>query len=182
MDISKLSKGDKLVAGGAVAFLVSMFLPWFSFSAGPYEASANGWDFGFWGVLMMIVLLAAAALVVLPAAGKTVNAPAIIVLAITAVAALFTVLKLLIGQNGLDRSFGLFLAVLGAGAAAFGGFLKFQESGGSVADLKDPNKLKGQMKSGFSTLAADLKDGAKDLSKDAKGLADDVKDKLDGDK
>ena len=182
MDISKLSKGDKLVAGGAVAFLIATFFPWFTFSVGGFSASANGWDYGFWGVLMLIVLVAAATLVVLPAAGKPVKTPAIVVLALTAMATLFVLLKLIIGQDGLSRSFGIILAVLSAAAATFGAFLKFQESGGSIEDLKDPNKLKGQMQSGFSTLAQDIKEGAREMGSDAKGMADDVKDKFDGDK
>ena len=183
MDFSKLSKGDKVVAGGALAFLVSMFLPWFTFSLGPADYSRNGWHFFFTGTLALLLLLAAAALVVMPAAGKKVNAPAITVLALTVLAAVLVLLRVLIGDDDpLSRGFGIFVGFIAAAAAGFGGFLKFKEAGGSLEDLKDPNKLKGQMQSGFSTLAKDLKEGAKELKDDAKDRADDAKDRFDGDK
>ena len=188
MDISKLSTGDKVVAGGAVVFFVSMFLTWFSVDLGPLgnslniDASVNGWHYVFTGVIALILILAAGALVVLPVTGKSVNAPAITVLALAALAAILVILRLLIGDHSTNRGLGLILAVVASCAATFGGFLKFKEAGGSLDDLKDPNKLKGQMQSGFSTLAKDLKEGAKELKDDAKDLADDVKDKFDGDK
>lgn len=166
MDISKLSKGDRLVAGGAVAFLVTMFLPWFSISIGPIDYSRNGWHFIITGTLAFLLLLAAAVLVGLPAAGKSINAPAITVLALAALSLILVLLRVLIGdEDPLGRSFGVFVAVVAAGAATFGGFLKFKEGGGSLQDLKDPSKMKDQMQSGFQTLAKDLKDGLGDDKK-----------------
>jgi hypothetical protein len=165
MDFSKLSKGDQLVAGGALAFFIAMFLPWFSFGIAGISASANGWDYGFWGVLMFLLLLAAAALVLLPAAGKSINAPAITVFALAAVATVFVVLKFIIGEDSFNRGFGMILAVIGAGIATFGGFTKFKAAGGSIQDLKDPNKLKDQVQTGFQSLAKDIKDGIDDDKK-----------------
>lgn len=181
MDFSKLSKGDQMVAGGALVFLIAMFLPWFSIDVGPFSSSVNGWDYGFWGVLMLILLIAAAALVVLPAAGKSINAPAITVLALAAIAAVFVLLKFLIGESHFSRGFGIILAFIGAAIATFGGFTKFKAAGGSVSDLKDPTKLKGQMQSGFQTLAKDLKEGAKDAKGAVVDGAKDLKDRVDGD-
>ena len=34
-DFSKLSTGTKVAAGGAILYLISMFLPWFSVDLGP---------------------------------------------------------------------------------------------------------------------------------------------------
>ncbi len=184
MDLSKLSKGDKLVAGGAVVYFVAMFLTWFSVDVPAIlniDASVSGWHYSLTGWIPLLLILVAAAIVVAPAAGKPLKAPAITVLALAGLAAVLVIIRLLIGDHSTDRGLGLILAVLAACAATFGGFLKFQEAGGSLDDLKDPNKLKGQMASGFSSLAQDIKEGAKDLSKDAKGFAADVKDKVDGD-
>lgn len=183
MDLSKLSTGDKIVAGGALAFLVAMFLPWSTYSIGPVDYSRNGWHFFFTGTLALLLLLAAAALVLMPAAGKPMSAPAITVLALTAVAAILVLLRTIIGDDDpLSRGFGLFVGLIAAAAAAYGGFTKFKAAGGSIEDLKDPNKLKDQMQSGFQTLAKDLKESAKDLKGEVVELKDDVKDKLDGDK
>jgi hypothetical protein len=182
MDFSKLSTGDKLVAGGALAFLVAMFLPWFTFSIGPADYSRNGWHFFLTGTIAMLLIIAAAALVVMPAAGKPMNAPAITIFGLTAIATVLVLLRVIIGDdNPLNRGFGLFVALIAAAAATYGGFTKFKAGGGSIQDLKDPNKLKNQMQSGFQTLAKDLKENARELKDDAKDLTNEVKDKLDGD-
>ena len=68
--------------------------------------------------------------------------PPIAYLGVGALGALLVLLKLLIGETGWDRGFGLILATLAAIAVAFGGFLIFQESGGNLNDLKDMNKMK----------------------------------------
>ena len=150
MDLSKLSKGDKVFVGGALVFVIASFLDWFSISAGGFSVGATGFDVGFlWCTLWFLGLLAGAALLILPAFGVQVpKLPAVAFLAVGALATLFVVLKLLIGEEFFDRSIGIFLAAIGAIAAAVGGFLKFQESGGDINDLKDMNKLKASFNQG----------------------------------
>ena len=160
MDLSKISRGGQIFAGAGIVFLVASFLPWYSLDYGGFQGvggisdSANAWgDVGFlWGSLWALLLLGGAVLLILPAFGVQVpKLPAVAFLAVGALATIFTVLKLLIGEDDapelgitIDASFGLYLAIIAAAAAAFGGFLMFRESGGDLSDLKDMNKMKSQ--------------------------------------
>ncbi len=158
MDLAKLSKGDKIVVGGALLFFIAMFLDWFSVDIrGITLGSVNGWDYGFWGVLMFLLLLAAAALCALPAFGVKLKAPAIVVLAVGVFVAVMELLKVLIGESSTSRGIGLFLAFVAALVVAFGGFTKYKESGGSIEDLKDPSKLRSQMQTGFGDLSSGIR-------------------------
>ncbi|MGB8860975.1 MAG: hypothetical protein WCC60_17070, partial [Ilumatobacteraceae bacterium] len=164
MDLSKISKGGQIFAGAGIVYLIASFLPWYSVEykgfagVGGLSDSANAWgDIGFlWGSLWALVLLAGAVLLILPAFGVAVpKLPAVAYLAVAALATLFGVLKLLIGEDDspslgitISASFGLFLAIIAAAAATFGAFLMFKESGGDLNDLKDMNKLKGQFTGG----------------------------------
>lgn len=161
MDLSKISKGGQIFAGAGIVFLIASFLPWYSVEFGDgglgvisgVSDSANAWgDIGFlWGSLWALLLLAGAVLLILPAFGVAVpKLPAIAYLAVAALATLFAVLKLLIGEDDsppyftISASFGIYLAIIAAAGATFGAFLMFKESGGDLSDLKDMNKLKGQ--------------------------------------
>ena len=67
------------------------------------------------------------------------------VLGVAGLATLFTLLKLLVGEDDpISSSFGIYLAVLAAGGAAFGAFLMFKESGGELSHLTDVEKMKSQ--------------------------------------
>ncbi len=160
MDLSKISKGGQIFAGAGIVFLIASFLPWYSIDFGSsgiglggVADSANAWgDIGFlWGSLWALLLLAGAVLLILPAFGVQVpKLPAVAFMAVGALATIFTLLKLLIGEDDsppyftINASFGLYLAIVAAAAATFGGFLMFKESGGDLNDLKDINKMKSQ--------------------------------------
>ena len=159
MDLSKISKGGQIFAGAGIVYMIASFLPWYSIEVvgseffGGASDSANAWgDIGFlWGSLWALLLFAGAVVLVLPAFGvQAPKLPAIAFLAIAGLATLFTLLKLIIGEDDVEgfieinASFGLYLAVIAAAAAAFGGFLMFKESGGDLHDLTDVNTLKGQ--------------------------------------
>ena len=151
MDLSKLSKGDKVFVGGALVFVIASFLNWFD--AGGSDG-LTGFDVGFlWCTLWFLALLAGALAILLPTFGVQIpKLPAVAFLAVGALATLFVVLKLLIGESiftfDLSRAAGIYIAAIGAIAAAVGGFLKFQESGGDINDLKDMNKLKASFNQG----------------------------------
>ena len=149
MDFSKLSKGDQIFAGGVLVFFIAMFFDWFSVDAGPISIGANGWDYGFWGVLMFLILLVLLVVLGLARFGNAASIPKLpwpaIFLAGSGFVALMTILKLLIGEDDpFGRSFGIFLAVAGALLAVFGAFMKFKEGGGKVDDLKSVDSLKQQ--------------------------------------
>jgi len=145
MDLSKVSKGGQIFAGASLVYFISSFLPWYSADLGFVDFSANAWDIGFlWCSLWALLLLAGAVLIALPAFGvKGPKIPPVAYLAVSALAVVFGLLKLIIGEDDpIDTSFGIFLAIVAAAGATFGAFLLFKESGGSLDDLKDPNKLK----------------------------------------
>ncbi len=160
MDLSKISKGGQIWAGAGIVFFIASFLPWYTAEykgvsgIGGASVDANAWgDLGFlWGSLWALLFLAGIALLVLPAFGVSVpKLPAVAYMAVAGLATVFTLLKLLIGEDDapefgitVDASLGLYLAIIAAAAAAFGGFMMFKESGGDLNDLKDMNKLKGQ--------------------------------------
>jgi zinc-ribbon domain len=41
-DAARLSQADRISGAASVVLLISLFLPWFTVSAGPFSASANG--------------------------------------------------------------------------------------------------------------------------------------------
>ncbi|MEN9646189.1 MAG: hypothetical protein RL238_2858 [Actinomycetota bacterium] len=152
MDLSKVSKGGQIFAASGLVYFIASLLPWYSipdeFAILGIPTSFNAWgDIGFlWGSLWALLLLAGAVLVALPAFGvKAPKLPEVAFLVVAGLATLFTLLKLLVGESDpISASFGIFLAVIAAGGAAFGAFLMFKESGGDLNDLKDVNKLKSQ--------------------------------------
>jgi hypothetical protein len=149
VDLSKLTRTDRIIAGSGLLLFISSFLPWFDVSvsaSGIGESgseSGNGWDVGFiWGGIPALLGLLAAVLVVATKAGSA-TTPQLPVsmgqafLGAGALSALLVVLKLLIGEdapNGLgffdvdiSRAWGLFVATIAALAFAGGGYLAFQE-------------------------------------------------------
>lgn len=135
MDLSKLSTADKVIAGSGILLFIFSFFPWFGLDLGAFgSATGNGWDTGFlWGGIPALLGLAAAVLVLLPMFAADFKLPDLPVtwgqafLGAGALAALLVILKLLIGEEFLDREIGIFLAALAAAGFAAGGFLKFQD-------------------------------------------------------
>src|SRR5690606_27210710 len=135
VDLNKLSTSDKVIAGSAIALLIFSFFPWFKVDLGPFggDLTINGWEWFFWGilpVLLGLVMLAQIAITVFSPETKLPDLPVTwgqVHLGAGGIAAVLVVLKLLIGQTGWDRSFGLILAAIAAVGLGVGGFLKFQE-------------------------------------------------------
>jgi hypothetical protein len=159
MEFSKLSKPEKIIGGAGIVFLLAPFFNWFSI----LNFGVTGWDLDFqWGGLPFLIVLGVIVWIALRRF-STSNLPKEIAPLYLGggAAALLPVLKLLIGQEGLSRSFGLFLAALSGAGVAFGCYLKFLEAGG------DMDELKGQA----STLAGSLGDKAKSAAEQAKEAA-----------
>lgn len=146
MDLSKLSTGDKVIAGSGIALFIFSFLPWFSFeygnAFGSVSAKQNGWDFFFTGIIPVLLGLAMVGWIVATKVAE-IDLPelpvpqGLLMVGMGAAAAVLILLRLLIGGDDggsdlLERSFGLFLAVLAAVGLAGGGFLKFTEEGGEL--------------------------------------------------
>ncbi len=145
MDLSKLTKADKILFGAGIVFLISTFLDWFTFDAGVINVGGNGWDVGFlWGGLPFFIVLGLMVWVGLRRF-SSVKLPAEmppLYLAGGAAALILVAFKFLIGEDHFSRAFGLFLALIAAVGVAFAGFLKFTEGGGDLDTLKAQMKAK----------------------------------------
>lgn len=130
MDLSKLKLTDWLVGGGAIAYLLSMFLPWFSFGG----ISISGFNSGFLAWFPLLLILAVFAATVLPKLADGVKIPDPLgplplpqaALIGAGGAAALVLIRLLSAPFGFGRSFGLFLGILAAAAVTVGAVLKFQ--------------------------------------------------------
>jgi len=141
VDFSKLKPSDWLIGGGAIVFLIAMFLPWYKAEAGPFEASANGWEYFLLGIVPLLLDIAVAVFVLLPLFNPSVNLPdsfgpvsrAQGLLIAAAVASGLVLLRLLFedGEEGfgveISRGIGLFLAFLASLAVLAGVFMKQKE-------------------------------------------------------
>lgn len=150
MDLSKLSLGDKLIAGSTIGLFIFSFLPWFSVSVdggggiGGFSQDFSGWDVGFlWGRFPLFLAVLMSAYVGIKAFSPDTKLPTLPVawgqalLGVGVLCAFLVILKLLIGEdaNGADeilgieisRSYGLYLSVLATVGLAIGGFFKMQE-------------------------------------------------------
>jgi hypothetical protein len=140
VDLSKLTTSDKVVAGSGIVLFIASFLPWFKLDFPGGSVSGNGWDVGFiWAGLPALLGLAAAAAILLKANGTELPKLPIgwgqAFLAAGAFSAFFVILKLLIGEDFVDRAWGLFVASIAAAGFAYGGFLKFKEDQGSSSSI-----------------------------------------------
>lgn len=138
MDPSKLSTSDRVIAASGVVLFVASFLPWFKLDIFGQTFTANGWDVGFfWAGIPALLGLAATASILASRLGD-VQLPELPVgwgqayFVAGAVSAVIVLLKLVIGEDVVDRAWGLFVAALGAGAFAYGGFLAFQRDKGGA--------------------------------------------------
>ena len=135
MDLSKLSQGEKAIAGSAVVLLIASFLPWFKLDLGIAEPSRNGWGnvLSMLGILVGLVML----LQIVLAKFTTTKLPTPpvpwgrvhLILGVAAFALIL--LQAVVGDSvlgvDLDRAFGLFIGVLAAAGLAYGGFVRSKE-------------------------------------------------------
>jgi 4-amino-4-deoxy-L-arabinose transferase-like glycosyltransferase len=145
VDLSKLNTNDWLIGGGAIAFLISIFLPWYGIDEFGVEFNNSGSEYLLTGWLPLALLIIAFVLVVLPKLSDGINLPeevgplsrAQAALAAAGAAAVLVVLRLIIPSDNigsvdadvdLSRKYGLFLALLAVIAAAAGAFLNMQSN------------------------------------------------------
>jgi hypothetical protein len=160
MDFSKLRTGELVAAVGGLVLLVAMFaFDWYEISgfgglveqfgeAVGVDTGVKAWDGqGFLGTIANLVILSAAiaaiALAIITATSRTVALP-VAASAITAglgIGAVVMVLLRMVFQPGpnevVDLRFGIFLALIGAGMIAYGGWQSMQDEGTSFEDARD---------------------------------------------
>lgn len=137
MDLSKLSKADKIIGIGALVALVGTFLPWWSASwnvmgvAGGFSVSG----FSGLGTLSFIAALAALIVVALPLFDvklpKLPITEGVLQMILGAVTAIIPIIRILqLGSGGFTGiSFGVFVTIAGGAVIIFGGSLKQKEGG-----------------------------------------------------
>ena len=145
MDTSKLTTGDIIAGVGGIVLLISLFLPWYGVSVDVAGFSASesgsGWDaLGFIDILLFLIAVAAIAIVAARAAGalpEDLPAP-VILLALGALAILLVLYRIIDipvegdvpEQVDLSRKVGIFIALIGSAAIAYGGWRTNTETPG----------------------------------------------------
>lgn len=149
MDLSRFKKSDWMMVGGGLGFLVfGTFFDWWTWDAVLFEVSeGNAFDFFFRGIVPWILIVGTGVMAFLLASGivKRTTAPwGLIFLAATALGTFLNFFILLAspGEGG-SRTVWLYLSFISAVVAFAGAAISFKESGGTMTDLRDVNKLKG---------------------------------------
>lgn len=135
--IQAMSNGEKLIAGGGIVMLIASILPWYSVDFIFGSINRNGWQSpgAIWSILATLLAVALAAAVIAPKFGN-VTLPDLggvtwgQAFLAGGVAVVILVLIKLVNESSY-MSFGFYLGIIAAIAIAAGGFLRFQEEGGT---------------------------------------------------
>ena len=163
MDINRLTLGEKIAAGSAIALFIFMFFSWFGIEvSGPGgfeqsipDAGGSAWDtLDLIRFVLLLTIIAAIALAVTKANRSRIDLPVSLSVIVAGLGILSTLLILYrvinppdFGISGLaelggaeidtTRKIGLFLGLIAAAALAFGGFKAMQEEGTSFQEAGD---------------------------------------------
>ena len=137
MDTSRLTTGDIIAGVGGIVLLISLFLPWYGVSVDIAGVSASesgsGWEaLGFIDILLFLISVAAIGIVAARAAGSLpddIPAP-VILLGLGALAVLLVLYRIIDipvegdvpAQVDFSRKLGIFIALIGSAAVAYGGW------------------------------------------------------------
>lgn len=136
MDLSKMTRGHWLVVVGTVGVLIStLFLSWYSVSAGPFSVDVSAWDTGVLGKLAVLGMLLMVAGCVVVALGLEAQVPVPIpqgMLVLGVFVALMAVFKWIDVHS--YTSSGLYLTIVFGAVAAYGAY----ELGGADLAIAGP--------------------------------------------
>ena len=136
MDFSKLSQNNWIAGGGALLALLALFFPWYGTGFGGdlsgFNVSINGWSSGLAAWLGCLLGVAAGALIVLKVmdifeanvGGLETEQFAMI---LGGLGLVLVLLRFLTQTSG--SKIGLYLGIIGVGAAAAGAFLSAKDKG-----------------------------------------------------
>jgi hypothetical protein len=152
MDTTRLTTGDMIAGVGGIVLLIALFLPWYGVSADvagvSVSVSGSGWEvLGFIDILLFLIAVVAIAVV----AGRATNRlPAevpgsLVLLGLGALAVLLVLFRIIDIPAGdvpdsvdLSRKIGIFIALIGAAAVAYGGWQSNAERPGVAAPAARP--------------------------------------------
>ncbi len=133
--MERLSKGDMISLGGAVALFISLFSPWYGVDTGDIPGgvpdfakdlvgnfSVSGFEaFRFIDIVLVLLAIGSGALIILCNMGKIDRSLKRLVESVGSFAALAVLFRLFIHPaDGLGVKWGIFLALIGAVAIALG--------------------------------------------------------------
>jgi hypothetical protein len=131
IDMSNVSTGEKIVLGGAIAYVFWTFIPvWYRADLGPFGSSSTN---GFHGVTVIAWILAVLAIleIVLRSAMSLQFdlpiKPGLLHLGAAGLALLFTLLGLIAKPSGYGISWGVFVALLISLVWAYGAYMMYSE-------------------------------------------------------
>jgi hypothetical protein len=158
MDLSTVPRGALIAGISGLALFIIMFFSWFGSpgevetqfgevdvtgfaEAAGVDTTFNAWQsFDFIDIVLLLTVIAAVGLVVMAAAGSSVNLP-VAASAITAglgvLATLLVLYRIIDPPFDADRKFGVFLGLIAAAGVAVGGWLAMQEEGTTFGGERD---------------------------------------------
>jgi hypothetical protein len=141
-DWKKLSTTDRVISITALIALISLFLPWYSWSGDGFSASAGGFSTGYGWLGALLVVLAGVYIVALRSGSnmpKTAYGPGVIVLGCSLIGTLIVAIRWITlprgsyGANGVGfhygPGFGLILALIACIVQAVFAVRMFRSSG-----------------------------------------------------
>jgi hypothetical protein len=156
--LDKLSPGEKIAGGSAIALFIFMFFNWFGaevsgvsgFSGSVSGEAGNAWDtLDFIPIVLLITVIAALVMVGLRLADSVYEPPVPMSTLVTALGVISVLLILFriidpptfasFGGVSVDAtlSVGIFLGLIAAGGIAYGGYSTMREEGITFGDAAD---------------------------------------------
>lgn len=138
-DMSKLSTGEKVVAGAGVLYFIWSFIAvWYKLDLGPFGelVGVGGNINGFRGFTLFASLLALLAVIeiVVRVFGVNIEIPrGTVHLAAAGIATLFTLLGLFVKPAGFGISWGIFVAIVLALAWLYGAYMLYSQPAGAAS-------------------------------------------------
>jgi hypothetical protein len=147
MDVNRLTQGEKIAAGSAIALFIVMFLKWYGIDEAGGAGDLSAWDaFDFIDLILLLTVVVTVGAAAAKAAGTRIDFP--LSTAIAVLGGLSTLLVLfrlivtpdidvIVDEIDLSRSYGVFLGLLAAAGIAYGGWRAMEEEGTSFQDAAD---------------------------------------------
>jgi len=155
-EMSRLSKGDRIIGASAIGFFIILFLlPWYGVSSsstlGNFSASATGWEsFTNSRWLWLLTIIIAVVYVGMRGAGRDTNngmSLAAVVAALGVLSVIFVLYRIVdhpsasatFGEGGSASAgieFGIWLGLIAAAALTYGGYEAMREDGTSIGDVR----------------------------------------------
>ncbi|HEX5592475.1 MAG TPA: hypothetical protein VFX35_03895 [Solirubrobacterales bacterium] len=145
MDLDRLTTGEKVAGGAAIALFISMWFAWFGFD-NPGEAlgiggsiTINAWEsFDFIDLILFVTALVTVGSVVAKASDALIDFPFNPVVTILGgLCVLLVLYRIIDPPGGLDREWGVFLGLIFAVLVTYGGYRAMEEEGSSFAEIGD---------------------------------------------